>query len=170
MALYAVKQIGKVTKSNSLAKMTKHLVSVSWPLKILYTKQPSYKSLKRCVNSRWLLTRNNFYSPSLAMAFSRIFPIAKCHEKRCLKCVWAAPRKIVLRAYADSEGPDQPAHPHSLILAFPVRKQNQWIPKNVSVGRKCPYETLHKCRMMLIRTFCACSKARFRLGRPICEW
>ena len=34
------------------------------------------------------------------------------------------PRQVrtCLRAYADSESPDQPAHPRSLIMAFAVRK------------------------------------------------
>ena len=36
-----------------------------------------------------------------------------------------------LCAYADSEGPDQPAHPRSLIWTFTVRKQNCLILKNV---------------------------------------
>ena len=35
-----------------------------------------------------------------------------------------------LRAYANSEGPDQPAHPCRLIRAFAVYKQNHWILKN----------------------------------------
>ena len=35
--------------------------------------------------------------------------------------------KMSLRAYANSEGPDQPAHPRSLIRAFATRKQNHWI-------------------------------------------
>ena len=30
--------------------------------------------------------------------------------------------KTCLRAYADNEGPDQPAHPRSLIRAFTIRK------------------------------------------------
>ena len=37
-----------------------------------------------------------------------------CYAKTCL---WA---------YADSEGPDQPAHPRSLIRTFAVRQQNHW--------------------------------------------
>ena len=32
--------------------------------------------------------------------------------------------KTCLRAYADSEGPDQTAHPRSLIRAFAVRLKN----------------------------------------------
>ena len=35
---------------------------------------------------------------------------------------------MCIREYADSEGPDQPAHPRSLISTFAVRKQNHWIP------------------------------------------
>ena len=33
--------------------------------------------------------------------------------------------KMCLRAYADNEGPDKPAHPRSLISAFTLRQQNQ---------------------------------------------
>ena len=44
--------------------------------------------------------------------------------------------------YADSKGPDQPAHPHSLIGAFAVRKQNHLILQTVSMESKCPDETL----------------------------
>ena len=43
--------------------------------------------------------------------------IRPCHAKTCL------------RLYAESEGPDQPAHPRSLIRAFAVRKQKHWIPE-----------------------------------------
>ena len=53
------------------------------------------------------------------------------------------------------------------ISAFAVRKQNHWILQNVSMEIKCPAATLHMCRMMWIRTFYACSKAHFRLTRPI---
>ena len=35
--------------------------------------------------------------------------------------------KTGILSYADSEGPDQPAHTRSLIVAFAVRKQNHWI-------------------------------------------
>ena len=56
--------------------------------------------------------------------------------------------KTCLSAYADSEGPDQPAHPHILIRAFAVRKQNHWILKNISMENKCPDETLRMCRTM----------------------
>ena len=41
--------------------------------------------------------------------------------------------KTCLRAYADSEGLGQPAHPRNLIRAFVVRKQNHWILHNVSI-------------------------------------
>ena len=39
--------------------------------------------------------------------------------------------KACLRANADSEGPDQTAHPRSLIRAFTVRLQNHWILENI---------------------------------------
>ena len=45
--------------------------------------------------------------------------------------------KICLRAYVDSNGPDQPEHPRSLIGAFAVLKQNHWILQNVSMDSKC---------------------------------
>ena len=50
--------------------------------------------------------------------------------------------KPCLQAYADSDGPDQPAHPHSLIRAFTVRSQNHWTLQNVSMERKCSDEAL----------------------------
>ena len=40
------------------------------------------------------------------------------HAKTCLR---------PYAAYADSDGPDQPAHPRSLISTFTVRYQNHWI-------------------------------------------
>ena len=55
--------------------------------------------------------------------------------------------KTCLRAYADSEGPDQPAHPRSLIRAFAVRKQNHWIQQNVSMESKGKDDTLRMRRM-----------------------
>ena len=54
-------------------------------------------------------------------------------------------------------------HPRSLIRVFAVRKQNHWILQKVSMASKCPDETLRMCRMMWICTFCAYSKALFRL-------
>ena len=56
--------------------------------------------------------------------------------------------KMCLRVDAENEGPDQSAHPRSLIRAFAVRKQNHWILYNVSMERKCLDETLRMCRMM----------------------
>ena len=50
--------------------------------------------------------------------------------------------KTGLRAYADSEGPDQPAHPSSLIRAFTVRLQNHRILKNISIYYKGPYQVV----------------------------
>ena len=73
-----------------------------------------------------------------------------CHAKMCH------------RAYADSECPDQTAHARSLIWAA-VHKQNHWILRHVSMESKCLNETLRMRRMRWIRTFCACSKALFRL-------
>ena len=45
--------------------------------------------------------------------------------------------KTFLGARADSAGPDQTAHPRSLIRAFTVRKQNHWVLQNVSMESKC---------------------------------
>ena len=56
---------------------------------------------------------------------------------------------MCLRADADREGPDQPAHPPSLIRAFAYRLQNHWTLKNVSMENKCPDETLHMRRVNL---------------------
>ena len=73
--------------------------------------------------------------------------------------------KACLRAYADSEGPDHPAHPHSLIRIFTVRQQNHWTLQNVWIESKSPDDTLHMRRMIWICAFCVCSKALFRLTR-----
>ena len=53
--------------------------------------------------------------------------------------------KTCLWVYADSEGPDQPAHPRSLIRAFIVRLKNHWIVQNIGMRAKA--------RMIL----CACT-------------
>ena len=79
--------------------------------------------------------------------------------------IWAAQAKTCILAYADSEGPDQTAHPRSLIWAFAVRKHNPWMLKNVSMETKYPDETLRIRRIMRILSFCACSKPLFRLTR-----
>ena len=47
----------------------------------------------------------------------------------------------------DSKGPDQLAHLLSLIKAFAIHKQNNWILKNVTMESKCPDETLRVCRV-----------------------
>ena len=52
------------------------------------------------------------------------------------------------KTYADSGGPDQPAHPRSLIRAFSVRYQNHWILQCVSMESKDPDETLRVRRIM----------------------
>ena len=42
--------------------------------------------------------------------------------------IWAVPcDNVSLGIIADSEGPDQPVHPDSLVSAFTVRKHNHWI-------------------------------------------
>ena len=55
-------------------------------------------------------------------------------------CALIGPRheKTCLRAYADSEGPDQPAHPRNLIRASTVRYQNQWILPECMNGEQKP--------------------------------
>ena len=53
--------------------------------------------------------------------------------------------KTCPQAYADSAGPNQPVHLHSLIRAFAVCKQDHCIIQNVSLGSKGPDETLRIC-------------------------
>ena len=48
------------------------------------------------------------------------------HESRALG-------KYAFEEYADTEGPDQPAHPRSLISTFAVRLQNHWVLQNIHV-------------------------------------
>ena len=73
--------------------------------------------------------------------------------------------KLVFR-HMRTEGPDQPVHPCSLLRAFAVCKQNDWILWNVSIESKCLIKTLHMCRMLWVCTFCTCSKALFCLTWP----
>ena len=75
--------------------------------------------------------------------------------------------KMCLWEYADSAGPDQTAHPHSLIRAFTVRFQNHWILQNVWMESKDPDDTLCMHRMIWICAFCACSKAFFAYAAHI---
>ena len=42
-------------------------------------------------------------------------------DMKLIKSIWQHHAKLCLGAYADSEGPDQPAHSRSLIRAFTVR-------------------------------------------------
>ena len=49
--------------------------------------------------------------------------------------------RTCLRGNADSEGPDQPAYPRSLIRLFAVNKQNHWISQNARMR-------LRMCRIM----------------------
>ena len=75
------------------------------------------------------------------------------------------PAKTCSRAYADCEGPDQPAHARSLIRVFTFRLQNIGcnVLKNVWMG--------NKGRVILCAcagcALCECSKALFRLMLPI---
>ena len=48
-----------------------------------------------------------------------------------------------LRAYADSEGPGQPAHSRRLTRAFAVRLQKYWILLNLLMESKGPYDLAH---------------------------
>ena len=61
--------------------------------------------------------------------------------------------KMCRQANADSEGPDQPVRPRSLISAYVVRKHNHWIRQNILTESKRTNETLSMCRMMPVCTF-----------------
>ena len=73
--------------------------------------------------------------------------------------------KTCHRAYADSESPDQPAHPRSLIRIF----------ANKIIGHYRIYQWRVNARMSFcacvdwiwIYAFCECSKRHFRLMRPM---
>ena len=54
--------------------------------------------------------------------------------------------------YTDSEGLNKTAHPHSLIKAFAVRKQNNWILWNVSMESKGPDKTARMRRIIWMRS------------------
>ena len=70
-------------------------------------------------------------------------------------------------SYEDSRDQDQPVLLHSLIRAFTVCKQNHWILLTVWMERNAWMRLFCVCRMMWSHTFCACSKAPFRLMQPI---
>ena len=55
---------------------------------------------------------------------------------------------LIIEPNERNEGSDQTVRMRSLIRVFAVRKQNHWIPQNVSMERKCPDSTLCMCRMM----------------------
>ena len=82
------------------------------------------------------------------------------HQKRRM----GSAIRIRLRAYAESEDPDQSAHSRSLIRAFPVHKKNRWKLQNVWKESKGASDTLSLRRMIFIRTF---GQDIFRLTRPI---
>ena len=68
-----------------------------------------------------------------------------------------------LWADADSEGPDQTVQMRSLIRAFTVHKQNQWILLNVSTG----YDFAH-VQDNVNSHILPCSKAFFYVMQPKC--
>ena len=57
--------------------------------------------------------------------------------------IWAALCVNVSFGLFRSEGPDQPEHQRSLSMAFTVRKQNHWIPRNISMESKGPDDFAH---------------------------
>ena len=79
--------------------------------------------------------------------------------------------KTSLRAYADSKGPDQPAHLYRLIRALSVCLKNHWILKNVWVESKYPDEAWRMRRMIWIWTFSECARVHVCLAWYIlCLW
>ena len=74
----------------------------------------------------------------------------KCHVlfsgrfRKYYFLIWAIPCETV--SSADREGPDQPAHPYSLIRTFTVHLQNHWILQYVWLKSNGPDDTLHMCR------------------------
>ena len=67
------------------------------------------------------------YSASLIQYCWEITVSAKKQYQADIKTYGPRHAKTCLRVHADSEGPDQTAHPRSLIRAFIVRLQNHWI-------------------------------------------
>ena len=68
------------------------------------------------------------------LSFKNLFTAAIEMGGAMWKCLWA---------YANSEGPDQPAHTRSLIRAFTARRQIHWILQNVRMESKDPDNTLN---------------------------
>ena len=80
---------------------------------------------------------------------------------------WPRHAQKGLRACADNRGPDQPAHPRSLIRALTASLQNHWILQNVWMESKDPDDTLRMRMMNWICASCAYLKALFGLKRHI---
>ena len=78
--------------------------------------------------------------------------------------------KTCLRAYADSEGPDQHAHPRTLIRAFAVSKHNLWILQDGSMESKCPDETFKQLQDDVHPHILRMLEALVRFSRPICTY
>ena len=70
--------------------------------------------------------------------------------------------KTCLREYADREGPDQPAHPCSLIRVFAFRLHKLWTLQYVQMHSNCPNETF---RIRWMNMNMCISKTTFCLAR-----
>ena len=121
------------------------------------------------INPQWLelpMSRTNFHGPDDVRAmggrlyyFDRILCTASYS-------IQAARAKPCFQAYADSEGPDHPAHSRSLIGAIIVHSQNHWILQNVWMESRGPEDILRMRWMAWICAFCACLKAHFAYHGP----
>ena len=101
------------------------------------------------------------------MILRSLFTLNISRQKRAIILLYK-PRhaKPCLRAYGDTECPDQSVHSRSLIRAFSVRKQNYWILQNVWMESKGPDVALRMHRMTWSCAICAYLKVLCLLSRP----
>ena len=134
-----------------------------YPLRLCYNWTPLYSIIRlhaaliKCQKYR---EHRTVWATTL---FGYLFKtgIAKLYRTKCIKTKYQNPygsryAKPCLRAYADSESSEQTAHNKGFRCQnHSILKMHQW------------RENARISRMMWIRTFCACSKALFRLAWSI---
>ena len=64
--------------------------------------------------------------------------------------IWDRHGKTCLWAYTDSEGPDQSAHPHSLIKPFTFRLQSHLVLYNITEYNNVPDQTIYFRLLIMI--------------------
>ena len=109
------------------------------------------------------------YRCSLTAYLFNVSRKTKTLLRLCKRAGWYELRhaKTSLQAYADSEGPDQPAHPRSLIRAFAVRKRMSRHSGSYQWRANARISFAHALNESEPVHCCACSKGPFCLAWPI---